>query len=142
MSLLPSGLDEHVEDTESLSRFLPSSSWIAKSTGRVKNPAFLPAPDDDTSVYRVTGLHDIEIWKIANDHFIDASGTPHKHHGAALVQAVEVRKAEIDAIAQEGPPRHANLRGWPKINDADLQKAKRKVIATKIADKATFLANS
>lgn len=140
MSPLPSGLPEHVADEEVLGRFCGSSSWFARETKRVKYPAFLPAPDDDTSVYRVTGMTPEAIWEHATAHFVNAEKQPYSHHGAALVEACHVRSAGIDAIAHEGPPRHANLRGWPLDQDPVLQKSRRKEIATRIADRATFLA--
>lgn len=36
---LPSGLSEHVNDSEMLARFCTSSSWFARQTMRVKYPA-------------------------------------------------------------------------------------------------------
>lgn len=140
MSFLLSGLPERVTNAETLGRFCGSSSWFARESKRVKYPAFLPAPDDDTSVYRVTNLSPDSIWKHADKHFVDLENQPHKYHGVALVETVHVRSADIKAIAHEGPPRHANLRGWPEHDDPILQKSKRKEIATKIADKSTFLA--
>jgi hypothetical protein len=142
MSSLPSGLPELVADSETLGRYCGSSSWFARETKRVKYPAFLPAPDDDTSVYRVTGMSPEEIWKHAERHFVNSEGRPHHHHGVALVEAAYVRATGIDAIPHEGPPRHANLRGWPRTDDPVLQKSRRKEMATKMADKASFLANS
>lgn len=142
MSSLPSGLEDRVHDAESLARFCTSSSWVAKTTGRIKHQAFLPAPDDDTSVYRVSGMSPVEISSHAEKHFVDPENQPHKHHGAAIVEARNVRAAGIDTLAHEGPPRHANLRGWPRHADPELQKSKRKEVATIIADKASFLAKS
>lgn len=138
MRVLPSGLEEHVADGETLGRYCASSSWFARETKRVKYPAFLPAPDDDTSVYRVTGLSLEAIWELARAHFVDSAGLPHRHHGVALGEAGVVRDAGIEVVAQEPPPRHANLRGWPKHDDPELQKSKRKEIAIRIADKAVF----
>jgi hypothetical protein len=138
MSPLPSGLPEEVGDGESLGRFCGSSSWFARETKRVKYPAFLPAPDNDTSVYRVTGMSPAEIWEHAERYFVDREGAPYQHHGAALVGARHVRAADIEVFAHEDPPRHANLRGWPVHDDPVLQKSRRKEAATKIADKATF----
>ena len=142
MNSLPSGLPEQVADSEMLGRFCGSSSWFARETKRVKYPAFLPAPDDDTSVYRVTDMQAAEIWELASQHFVDATGQPHKHHGIALVRSVDVGNAKIDRVPKEPPPRHANLRGWPVADDPVLQKSRRKEAATKIADKASFLAKS
>ena len=142
MSLLLSGLDINVSDSEALARFCTSSSWVAKSIGRVKHQAFLPAPDDDTSVYRIHGMSEEEIWDHAATYFVNALGEPYSHHGAAVVNTAVVRNAEIQVIADEGPPRHANLRGWPKDTDPTAQKARRMAVATRIADNAKFLAKT
>lgn len=48
MNSLPSGLHASVDDSETLARFCTLSSWFARQNLRVKYPAFLPAPDDDT----------------------------------------------------------------------------------------------
>lgn len=142
MSELPSGLKVHIADSEALARFCTSSSWVARTTGRVKHQAFLPAPDDDTSVYRVDGIASQEIWDLAARYFVNSENKAHKHHGAAVVTTGLIRKSGIDAIAHEGPPRHANLRGWPRDQDPVIEKSRRKEIATKIADKASYLPNS
>lgn len=57
-------------------------------------------------------------------------------HGAAIVEVEAVRGAGLDAVAQEPPLRHANIRGWPRSTDPDEQKAQRKEVANLIAESA------
>ncbi len=127
-----------VADSEDLARFLASSSWFARTTGRVKSSAFLPAPDNDTSVFRSSGLTPEALWAHGSHYYVDEEGVPKRHHGAAIVSAAVVRKAGIDAIPEEPPPLHANLRGWPIDPDPAIEKAKRKEVAATIAENATL----
>ena len=132
MSTLPSGLPTVVRDDESLARIVIFSDWVAKSTGRVKYPAFLPAPDHETSVFRRASLTDERLWGLGAE--AAKRGTL---HGAAVVQTGVVRRAGLDAWACEPPPHHANLIRWPVLaNDPELQKARRKEMATEIAEEA------
>ncbi len=131
-------LPDRVADSEELARFLASSSWFARTTGRVKGSAFLPAPDNDTSVFRCSGLSPEALWEHGSHYYVDEAGVPKRHHGAAIVSATAVRKAGIDAIPEEPPPLHANLRDWPRDQDQALEKAKRKEVAAKIAEDAVL----
>ena len=135
MSVLASGLPVFVADSEHLARMVIFSKWVAESTGRIKYPAFLPAPDHETSVFRKTKLTDERLWALGA-----AAAERGTLFGAAVVQTAVVRSASLDALASEPPPHHANLVGWPVIaEDQELQKARRKAMATEIAEEAVFL---
>ncbi len=135
MSTLPSGLPVVVGDAESLARIVIFSKWVAGSTGRVKYPAFLPAPDHETSVFRKTELTDEQLWELGAE--AAERGTL---YGAAVVQTGVVRRAGLDALASEPPPHHANLIRWPVLaDDPELQKARRKEMAAEIAEEAWYL---
>lgn len=128
METLPSGLPEHVDDTEDLARFLTQSSQF--NAVMVKPAALLPSPKDrETSVSR-HGREPLErLWEIG----LVAAGS-RKLYGAAFFRAGAVRVTGLDAGADEPPPRHAVIRGWPWIvNDPELQKAKQKELAVLIA---------
>lgn len=131
---LPSGLTNEVKPVETLARFLRSSSHVAKSTGRIKAAGFLPAPDDDTSIFRVTGVEDSEIKKLGLEHVPQSA-----KHGAALVTARTVLEEDLKIVPHEPPARHANIRGWPTALDAQLQKNQRRLKAAAIAENATWL---
>lgn len=129
MSDLSSGLPVLVADCEEVARSLTSSSHVATSTGRIKHNAYLPAPDDDTSVFRCVGLSaEVLLTLIPFER--------RTRHGAAIVRVEAIRSAGVDVLADEPPPRHANLRGWPRHADPDEQKARRKEVATVIAEAA------
>jgi hypothetical protein len=102
-----------------------------------KPAAFLPVPKDrGTSVFRHGAEPQAALWAIG-DQFVAGSRTI---HGAAIVKAGEVRAAGLDVFAEEPPPRHAAIRGWPwRDNDPELQKAQQKELAILVASKAMLL---
>jgi hypothetical protein len=61
-------------------------------------------------------------------------------HGIAICKARDVRAAKLEVLAEEPPPRHANIEGWP-WNDADpdMAKAARKELAAVIAQTAEVI---
>ena len=59
---------------------------------------------------------------------------------AAICKAQHVRAAGLDVIASEPPPTHANVEGWPWLeNDAELQKAQQLECAIQIATEAAVV---
>jgi hypothetical protein len=136
--MLASGLPETVNDDEDLARFLTSSG--AFNTQMVKPSAFLPSPRDrETSVFRHGREPKETLWAIGVEH-VEHAAAGRTLHGAAIVKAREVRAALLDVTADEPPPRHAVIRGWPYVaNDPELQKAQQKERANSIASKATLL---
>ena len=133
--MLPSGLSETIADDEDLARFLVSSSLF--NTVMVKPAAFLPNPKNgETSVFRHGSLPREPLWQIAKEH-VSANRTV---HGAAIVKAKHVRAAALEVVAQEPPPRHANIVNWPSSQaDSDLAKAERKERAAQIAQYAELV---
>ncbi len=101
-----------------------------------KPSAFLPNPKDrETSVSRHGHEPEAELWALG----LIAAGD-RKLYGAAIVATNVVRAVQLEVLAVEPPPRHAVVRGWPWDGaDPDLQKAKRKEIATVIASQSDLL---
>ena len=114
---------------EEVARSIMSSSWVSKERGRIKHNTYLPAPDDDTSVFRCTNLDASAVRSLMSDRRLT-------EHGAAIVAVGDIRASGLDAIASEPPARHVNIRGWPRSTDPDEQKAKRKEAAMKVAEAA------
>ncbi|GAB5561214.1 MAG: hypothetical protein SynsKO_28610 [Synoicihabitans sp.] len=92
----------------------------------------MPAPDNDTSVFRTYGLSEVQLSDLLKVH-------RSANHGAAIVQVAEIRKEALDVIADEPPERHANIRGWPTSDDPFEQKARRKEVAICIAEAARHM---
>jgi hypothetical protein len=132
MQRLPSGLPDLVADDEDLARFLTSASQFnakgAKPSGYLPNPKYRNASVFRQSAEPVADL--LQIWQ-------DNAAPERTLHAVALCKAVHVRAAKLDVIAEEPPPKHANIEGWP-WNDADpeMAKAAQKELAALIAQKA------
>jgi len=61
-------------------------------------------------------------------------------YGAAIVKAAIVRQNSLDIHADDTPPRHANIVGWPDAGvNPQMRKALCKELASAIADAATFI---
>ena len=130
-SKLPSGLPETVHDEEDLARFLTSSRQFSRNG--VKPSALLPNRKGETSVFRHGKQPSPSLWSLADHNIIDRPV-----HGVAIFKAESVRKAELEVIAKEPPPRHAEIVNWPAGMDA-LAKAKRKQMALLIAKEAELI---
>jgi len=135
MGTLPSGLDTIVGDDEYLARFLTSSSQF-NSVG-VKPSAFLPNPKDRaSSVFRHGASPRSSLLKIGKT----LVAGERKLHGVAICKAHHIRAALLDVVAQEPPPKHANIIGWPwLISDPELEKAQQKERAALVAQYAEML---
>lgn len=135
MATLPSGLPEHVGDEESLARFLTQSNHF--NAVMVKPVAFLPNPKNgQTSVFRQGSEPQETLWQVGQEQIAGERNL----HGVAIFKAKRVREVQLDVVAKEPPPRHANIIGWPSIaSDPELEKAKRKDLANQIAQHAELL---
>lgn len=134
MATLPSGLSDHIDEEEELARFLIQSNHF--NSTMAKPAAFLPSPSDrETSVSRHNGTPREELWELGL-----VAAAERMLYGAAVVRAGVIREIPLDLLADEPPPRHAVIRGWPQ-NDADpvMQKAKQKEMATVIASQSRLV---
>ena len=132
---MPSGLPVIVDDTEDLARFLNSSKQF--NAEKVRASAFFPSSrDGQTSVFR----HGIEprtpLWQLASDYVV----TDRTLYGAAIVKARHIRAAGLDVVAEEPPPRHANIIGWASSqSDPELARAELRQRAVDIAEAAVLV---
>lgn len=135
MATLPSGLEETIADDEDLARYLTSSSQF--NAIMVKPAAFLPNPKDrETSVFRHGSEPRDRLWAIGVEHVAGGRNL----HGVAICKARHVREAQLEVMAEEPPPRHAAIKGWPFSEaDPELQKAKQKELAALISSKAEMV---
>lgn len=133
-SELPSGLPETVHDEEDLARFITSSRQFRKSDKSVKEAALRPNKNGETSVFRHGKQPLTSLWDLA-----DQNISGRTVHGAAIFKARSVRKAELEVIVQEPPPRHANIVNWPMDSDRNLERARQKERALLIAKEAELI---
>ncbi len=132
--VLPSGLCELVGADENLARFLTSSRYF-NASGVIKAVAYLPNPQyGNTSVYRCEQREMEQVWEIADEQI-----TGRTVHGVAFCSASVVRGTGLDVVAEEPPPKHANIVDWPcDQNDPKMSKSSQMELAAVIASQATL----
>lgn len=115
---LPSDPDRN----EFLARFLVSKKLYSIEKSTVKPAAFLPATGaSGTSVFRVRGLSEAEIWNLASKHVERAPDRRAKARAQLSVEAVLA--AELRLVTDNTPPRHADISNWPSDKDSRLMVA-------------------
>ncbi|MFI4914994.1 MAG: hypothetical protein ACIAS6_00630 [Phycisphaerales bacterium JB060] len=131
---LPSGLPGVVGDDEDLARFLYASKLV-RADGGVRPAAFMPNPKNgETSVMRHGPTPREALWALA------PSRDTQTLHGAAMVRARVVRENDLRLDANDDPPRHANIVGWPMDGtDPQADKAECKRRALGLASASAFI---
>ena len=131
MGRLASGLPENIAEAEDLARFLTQSNHFNALVA--KPSAFIPSPKDRATSVSRHGREPLEtLWELGQA----AAGT-RPLYGAAIFKAAAVKSAQLQISADEPPPRHAVLRGWPWIEgDPEQQKAQQKERALVLASAA------
>lgn len=118
-----------------LSRYLTSSNHFSLEKRLVKSNAFIPRANPEngrweTSVFRISGLSDEEIWEIGVS-VVTISGKT--LYGRAAIRAEDVEKAGLLVIPDDNPLRHANIIGWPD------EKSERKLFAERLVGSAQLI---
>ncbi|HRI43682.1 MAG TPA: hypothetical protein PLL78_07380 [Fimbriimonadaceae bacterium] len=131
--VLDSGLPDAVGDDERLARLVHERSKF--NSAGAKPAAFVPPANGALSVARHSAEPVEELERLALEYL---GGK--RAYGAATLLASEVRTIGLDVLAEEPPPRHANILGWPTSTDEDEQKAQRKLRALELASKAGWVA--
>lgn len=119
---------EQVSPDENLSRYILQKNHFSILHQRVKYAVFLPAPNGETSVFRISNLSDNEIWEIGDNEVAQKRGGPLL--GRADISAFHVLDKNLKVIPDNNPPRHANIVGWPE------EKSEQKLIAIELAERA------
>ena len=120
---------EPVDLSETLSRFVLSRKWI-RADSTVRHIAFTPDQKGDTSVFRISGITNNEIWDIGDREVAPKRNLPIL--GRADVIASFVISKGLKVIPSEPPKRHADITDWPE------EKSEQKQIALELAAKAEF----
>ena len=125
-----SSIPEIVRDDESIVRYIFDSKHFHKPKNAVKPDAFLPHGNPlETSVFRVDGLIDEDIWHIGSS---IAQKRERSLKARANFEARAISGTPLRFDPNDDPPRHANIVGWPQEKSDQLQ------LALEIAEKATL----
>lgn len=111
-----------INTSEDLARFIFSRSQFSPSNKRVKYSAFMPSPlNKGLSVFCISGLSEHQVWKIG-----ETVGTQRNLPllARADIKALSVTATGLEIDADDNPPRHANIVGWPEEHSAVILKAK------------------
>lgn len=113
-------------------RFLTSSGHFSRVKRYVKYAAFMPPrkdPDPRLSVFRINGLSKEGTTPLAQT--VAREGA-RKVYGWAEFVAGAVGTARLTLVADEKPPRHAYIAGWPREKDA------RQALASELAEESVL----
>lgn len=123
-------MDEAVDSTESITRYLRNGSHLRLALGRPHFSAYLPRiPDGDISVYRTSGMTTADIAALGV-RYVGKPDSQLKGHCDLLAAAFFVEGLNVES-APVPHDRHANVNGW--TNDP-----RNRIIARKLADKAVL----
>jgi hypothetical protein len=115
-------LDPDPAPGEGVSRYLLQSGHYAASTGQVKPRAFHPAARDyKTSVFRVQGLIEHQIWSLGDKYVAQPQGKQLRAYAELSVALIIGVGLRIEP--KEPPPRHANIINWPREKDKMMSRA-------------------
>ncbi|MBT3881530.1 MAG: hypothetical protein HOF76_21115 [Candidatus Scalindua sp.] len=119
-----------VDRLEALSRFVLQKTYI-RADNTIRPAAFLPNPKNgETSVFRISGITDNEIWAIGDSKVAPKQNRPIL--GRADINASIVLSNYLEIIPSEPPERHADITGWPE------EKSEQKQIALELAAESEF----
>ena len=119
-----------MQSDEPVTRYLLQKDHFNRQRGYAKARAFLPPADGKTSVYRIQGLKDCEVWSLGRDNVASSRGR--ELLGRADLLCRQVNERGLAVIADPPPPRHANIEGWP-------EKAQQMSIAQRLAADAKLV---
>jgi len=125
-----------VNSNESLARYLTQSNHFSTATHSVKPKAFDPPPNLRLSVFRIDNLAIEDVWQIGQEHVINIMPQPRNLYGYADIKADKAQDLNLDIDADNNPPRHASIVGWPE------DKSERKLIAQELAANSKLILRS
>jgi len=122
-------LEETIQSSEPIARFITDKAYFRPSNKTVRHNAFMPNRDGETSVYRIIGLVDPEIFEIGQRYVANKRNKPLL--GRADIEVSKVFDRDLSVISDPNPhPRHANIVDWPE------EREKYRLLAVELAAEA------
>ncbi len=113
-----------IKETEIASRYLLSSNDFNATNSRIKPKAFEPSPQDRcTSVFRIDGLQEDEVWDIGHKNVAEPRGQGRRIHARADFLVSVLPKIGLTIRPKEPPKRHALIDGWTTEKHIAMAKA-------------------
>ncbi len=108
-----------VEASEQIARYILSKRYFSASNHTVKYGAYLPAPNGETSVYRISNIAEKEIWDIGRNYV--AGPSKRTLHARGDSPAVAITKTGLEIVPEATPhPLHANIANCPIFNVSQI----------------------
>jgi hypothetical protein len=134
-------LSHEVDPEERITRYLTNQGWFNTKTNHVSPQAFKPSspkppirPVRQTSVYRIQGCEDLEVWEIGDENVTKRHAQQLPVLGRADLHAQIILDEDLFIVPRPHPhPRHADIENWP---EDDVQ---RQIKALALARKAQLL---
>ena len=115
-------LNSTPDPSEVITRYVFWKRHYLSQNARVNYKAWEPwSGDNQTSVARIVGLSDQDVWELGKQHVEPLRGRPILARADISVQSVTNIGLRVDP--DEPPPRHANIAGWAEDTDAHMSKA-------------------
>ena len=126
-----------IDDEDVIGRFLFDPSHFDRNPDRVRAAAFLPGPDDTTSVYRTTRLSEGVIWGIGKT--VGKTWRKPLQGRADVKVGVVLQVRPLRVTLDNSPRHHAFIHDWPPKGSQTLGKNARKILALEIAAEAKLV---
>lgn len=109
-----------INPSNDLTKYIFNKSQFSSLNKRVKYSVFIPPANRRLSVFRIVNLSENEVWEIGND-----VGTERELTllARADIKVSSVTETGLKIDADDRPPRHANIVGWPDEDSAIKLKA-------------------
>ena len=122
---------DDVAVSEQIARYILSKRYFSTTNRTVKYGAYLPAPDGETSVYRISEPSEEEIWEIGQEYVAKPSSRTLYARGDTPANVI--LKTGLTLIPETTPhPLHVNIVRWPSDKD------EKKMLALEIANEAVL----
>jgi hypothetical protein len=121
-----------VAASEQIARYILSARYFSITKRTVKYGAYMPAPNGETSVYRISNIAENEIWDIGRKYVAGPSKRTLRARGDTTAELIT--KTGLEISPETTPhPLHANIVNWPSEKD------EQKMLAVEIANEATLV---
>ena len=102
---------------EQIARFIFSRSHFSIENKRIRPNVFMPTEDNETSVSRIDGLPEMDIWRMGQAVGVQSNRNV---HARGDIRVSEVNQNKLEVFRDEPPERHAVIAGWPSDRDARM----------------------
>ena len=126
-------MNQITEKAETLTRYILNKKHTRPGDNSIRYNLFLPNTNGDTSVFRISGISEKEVWEIGVKQVAETQDKSLYGRGDILDSNVLANRLTIETIGNH--PRHANITGWPK------EKPEQRLIAMELARDAKLYLN-